>query len=64
MEEPITFQSWSIMWDKDVRVILLPQPGDGVVFMAQTLEKMYKEQLTLMPNPECEVKGRKKSEGI
>ncbi|XP_029683002.1 bromodomain-containing protein 3-like isoform X5 [Takifugu rubripes] len=35
------------------------QPGDGIVFMAQTLEKLCQEKLTLMPKPECEAKGRK-----
>uniref|UniRef100_H3CMN4 Bromodomain-containing protein 2 n=1 Tax=Tetraodon nigroviridis TaxID=99883 RepID=H3CMN4_TETNG len=40
------------------------EPGDGVVFMAQTLEKIYREKLTLLPKPECEVKGRRTSEGI
>lgn len=32
--------------------------------MAQTLEKIYREKLTLLPKPECEVKGRRTSEGI
>lgn len=52
------------MKDKELNFILFSQPGDGVVFMAQTLEKIYREKLTLMPKPECEVKGRKMSEGI
>lgn len=45
------------------RLPFFPQPGDGVVFMAQTLEKIYREKLALMPKPECEVKGGKMSEG-
>lgn len=56
--------SADIMRDKELSFLFFPQPGDGVVFMAQTLEKIYREKLTLMPVPECEVKGRKMSEGI
>lgn len=52
------------MWNKECHLLFISQPGDGVVFMAQTLEKIYREQLTLLPKPECEVKGRKASEGI
>lgn len=50
--------------DNELNLVFFPQPGDGVVFMAQTLERIYQEKLTLLPKPECEVKGRKMSEGI
>lgn len=56
--------SSEIVRDKEFNFLLFSQPGDGVVFMAQTLEKIYREKLTLLPKPECEVKGRKMSEGI
>uniref|UniRef100_A0A3Q3VZL0 Bromodomain-containing protein 2 n=1 Tax=Mola mola TaxID=94237 RepID=A0A3Q3VZL0_MOLML len=48
------------------------QPGDDIVFMAQTLEKLFLHKLTKMPEEECEVssvtakepvKGRKMSAG-
>lgn len=48
----------------DMNVFFFLQPGDGIVFMAQTLEKLCQEKLTLMPKPECEAKGRKMSEDI
>lgn len=48
----------------DMNVFVFLQPGDGIVFMAQTLEKLCQEKLTLMPKPECEAKGRKMSEDI
>lgn len=47
-----------------MNVVFFLQPGDGIVFMAQTLEKLCQEKLTLMPKPECEAKGRKMSEDI
>lgn len=50
--------------DTEQNLIFFPQPEDGVVFMAQTMEKIYQEKLTLMPKPECDVKGRRTNEGI
>lgn len=50
-----------------------PQPGDDIVFMAQTLEKLFLQKLTTMPKDECDitaitakepVKGRKTNAGI
>lgn len=52
------------MRGKDTSVSFFLQPGDGIVFMAQTLEKLCQDKLTLMPKPECEAKGRKMSEDI
>lgn len=34
---------------------IFPQPGDDIVFMAQTLEKVFLQKLSKMPEDECEV---------
>lgn len=50
-----------------------PQPGDDIVFMAQTLEKLFLQKVSQMPKEECDitsvttkdpVKGRKTNAGI
>lgn len=52
---------------------MFPQPGDDIVFMAQTLEKIFLHKLSQMPQEEFEVastaakdplKGKKTSAGI
>lgn len=35
--------------------ISFPQPGDDIVFMAQTLEKVFLQKVSQMPKEECEV---------
>ncbi len=32
-----------------------PQPGDDIVFMAQSLEKLFLQKVSQMPKEECEV---------
>lgn len=52
---------------------MFPQPGDDIVFMAQTLEKIFLHKLSQMPQEEFEVastaakdplKGKKTNAGI
>lgn len=54
--------------------IFFPQPGDDIVFMAQSLEKQFLQKVSQMPKEECEVtaiittkepvKGRKATTGM
>lgn len=35
--------------------VSFPQPGDDIVFMAQTLEKIFLQKVSQMPKEECDV---------
>lgn len=52
-----TFFGWIYLFNTFLfYCILSQQPADDIVFMAQTLEKLFLQKISQMPKEECEIK--------